>query len=125
MNINFANIASPVKFIDTMQYFLVSLEKLASTLDDVEKAQVEKLTLQFLNQHSYFLRIWTMLNDQQKRKVLYTLVSRKGVITYEKINSIDSLNNKPENRIFFSKDGFYGTLKGRIVGNNEYNNSNY
>ena len=37
-NINFANIASQVKFIDTMKYFLTSLGKLASTLDDVEKA---------------------------------------------------------------------------------------
>ena len=49
MNINFANITLQVKFIATMKHFLTSLGKLASTLDDVEKAQVEKLTLQFLN----------------------------------------------------------------------------
>ena len=37
-NINFANISSQVKFIDTMKYFLTSLGQLASTLDEVEKA---------------------------------------------------------------------------------------
>ena len=37
-----------------MKYFLTSLGKLASTLDEVEKTRIEKLTFQFLNQHSYF-----------------------------------------------------------------------
>ena len=48
-SVNFANIRSQVKFIDTMKYFLVRLGKLASTLDDVEKNRVEKQTLYFLN----------------------------------------------------------------------------
>ena len=95
--------------------------QLASSLDEVEKA--EKLTLQFLNQQSYFLRTWKMLNELQKRKVLDIIVSRKGVIPYEKINSIDSLNSKPENGIFFSKDEFYSTLKGKAVSDDEYKNS--
>ena len=53
-NINFASLGSQVKFIDTMKYFLTSLGQLASTLGKVEKARVEKLTLQSLNQHGYF-----------------------------------------------------------------------
>ena len=84
-----------------MKYCLTSLGQLASTLGKFEKAQVEKLTLQFLNQHSYFSRTWRMLNQPQKRKILDIIVSRKDVILYEKINSIDSLNIKPENGIFF------------------------
>ena len=36
-----------------------------------------------------------------KRAVLDIIVSGKGVITYEKINSINILNLKPENGIFF------------------------
>ena len=52
-----------------------------------------------------------MLNNQQKTKVLDIIVSGKGVFPYEKINSIDNLNTKPENGIFFSKDEFYSTLK--------------
>ena len=40
-----------------------------------------------------------MLDSLQKRAVLDIIVSRKGVIPYQKINSIDSLNLKPENGI--------------------------
>ena len=57
-----------------------------------------------------------MLNDQQNRKVLDMIVRGKGVIPYEKISSIDSLNIKPENGILFSKDEFYSMLKGTAVG---------
>ena len=65
-----------------------------------------------------------MLNDQQKRKVLDIIVSGKGIIPYEKNNFIDSLNIKPKNGIFFSKDEFYSSmLKGTAVGDDEYNNS--
>ena len=53
-NINFASIGSQVKFIDTMKHFLTSLGQLTSALDEVEKERVEKLTVQFRNQHSYF-----------------------------------------------------------------------
>ena len=105
--VNFGNIGAQVQFMDTIKYFLrlnFFLGKIASTLDDVEKVQVEKLTLQFLNQQSYFSRTWKMLNDQQKRKVLDIIVSGKGVVPYEKINSIDSINIKPENGRFLSKD---------------------
>ena len=61
--------------------------------------------------------------DEQKRKVLNISVGGKSVILYEKINSIDSLNIKPENGIFFSTDEFYSTLKGTVLGDDEYNNS--
>ena len=44
-------------------------------------------------------------------------------IPYEKINSIDSLSLKPENRFFFSKNEFYSTLKGKAVSDEEYENS--
>ena len=64
-----------------------------------------------------------MLNDQQKRKILDIIVSGKGVIPFEKNNSIDSVNIKPENGIFCSKDEFYSTLKGTAVGDDGYNNS--
>ena len=76
-----------------------------------------------MNQRSCFSRTWKILNDQQKRKGLDIIASGKDVIPYEKINSIDSLNNNPENGIFFSKDEFYSTLKGTAVGDDEYNNS--
>ena len=64
-----------------------------------------------------------MLNDQQMRKVLDIIISGEGVVPYEKISYIDSLNIKAENGILFSKDEFYSTLKGNAVGDDEYNNS--
>ena len=121
-NINFASISTQVIFINTMKYFLTSLGKIARTLDEVDKAQVEKLILQFLNRHSYFLQTWRMLNELQKRQVLNIIVSAKGVIPYEEINSIDCLSFKPENGIF-SKYEFYSTLKEKTVCDDEYDNS--
>ena len=104
ININFASLSSQVKSINTMKYYLSSLGSLASTLDDIKKMYVEKLTLQFLNQHDYFFQIWPLLDFDQKSKVLDTIVSGKGVIPYEKIVLIDTLKSKPENDIFFYKE---------------------
>ena len=59
----------------------------------------------------------------QKKKVLDIIISGKGVIPYEKINSVDSLNIKPKNGILFLRDEFYSTLKEKVVGDEEYNNS--
>ena len=111
-NINFASLGSQAKLIDTMKYYLSSLGSLARTLVNLEKMRVEKLTLQFLNQHDYFSQIWLLSDFSQKRKVLDIIASGKGVISYEETVSIDSLNSKPENNIFFFiKDEFYSTLK--------------
>ena len=56
-NISFASLGSQVKFVDIMKYYLSSSGSFASTLDDVKKMRIKKLTLQFLNQHDYFLHI--------------------------------------------------------------------
>ena len=66
-NINFASISTQVKFIDTMKYFLTSLGQLASTLDDVEKKRVEKLTIQFLKQHSYFSQVLEKVKTNEEK----------------------------------------------------------
>ena len=100
-NINFASLGSQAKFIDTMKYHFSSLGSLASTLDNLEKMRVEKLTLQFLNQYDYFSKTWLLLDFNQKRNVLGIIVSEKGVISYVKIVSICSLNIKLENGICF------------------------
>ena len=67
MNINFGGIGKQVKFIDTMKYFLTSLGQLTSTMDEVEKTKVEKLTLQFLNQHAYLSQTWKFLGELEKK----------------------------------------------------------
>ena len=63
-NINFANIGSQVKFIDTMKYFQVSLAKIASTTTEEEKKKGKKLTLQFLVRHNYFGLVWKVLSEE-------------------------------------------------------------
>ena len=94
--INFASLDSQDIFIDTMKHYLSNLGSLASTLHDVEKMHVEKLILQFLNQHDYFLQTWPLLDVSQKRKGLDIIVGKKGVFPYKKI-----LNSEPENGIFY------------------------
>ena len=44
-SINFASLGSQVKFADTMKYHPSSLGSLTSTLDNVKKMHIEKLTL--------------------------------------------------------------------------------
>ena len=95
-----------------MKYFLSSLGKLAETLDPIEKERVEKLTMQFLTTHDYFSNVWGELSINQKSRVLEIIVSGKGIIPYQKIYSVDSLQITPEDGIFFSKDEFFSTLKG-------------
>ena len=89
-----------------MKYYLSTLGSLATTLDDIEKMRMEKLTLHFLNQHHYFSQIWPLLHFDQKRKVLDIIVSGKGLIPYDKIVSIDNLNSKPENAFFLQRMKF-------------------
>ena len=76
-NINFASIGTQLKSIDTMKYFLTSLWQLASTLYEVEKAWAEKLTIQFLNRHSYFLQTWSMLYEMQHKRFSILFVAEK------------------------------------------------
>ena len=52
-DINFANLGTQVKLVNTMKYYLASLGQLSSTLDKAEK-NVEKATLEYLNQHNVF-----------------------------------------------------------------------
>ena len=109
-----------MKLIDTMKYFLTSLGKLWILL---KKKRVEKLTVQFLKTHDYFSKVWSSLTQRQREVVLEIIVNGKGVILYEKINSIYSLGITPEDGIFFSKDEFFSTLKGQAVDSEAYENS--
>ena len=67
-----------------MKYYQTSLGKFASIIDEIEKKNVEKLVIQFLNQHGYFSRIWKMLNPTTQKKVKDIIVCGKGVIPCEK-----------------------------------------
>ena len=100
-NINYANIRSQVKIIDTMKYFQVSLARIASAMTEEERNSVKKLTLQFLVRHDYFGLVWKILSKEKRNKVIEIIVDSKGFIPYEKIITIDSLDLKPENEFCF------------------------
>ena len=121
-NVSFASI-DQLKLIDTMKYFQTSLGKLAETLSADEKRAIQKSTVQFLTTHSYFSKVWKELSSDQKNKVLEIVIGDKGIIPCEKIESIDSLQITPEDGIFFSKDEFFSTLKGKMVDEESYEKS--
>ena len=106
-----------------MKYYQSSLGKLSETLTEKEQDNITKLTVQFLVNHDYFLIVWDQMSFDQKNKVIEIIVSGKGVIPYEKTERIDSLSIKPEDGIFFSKDEFFSTLKGKNVDDESYENA--
>ena len=121
-DINFASIDN-FKFIDTIKYYQTSLAQLSETTDEKEKENIEKLVIQFLTTHDHFSKVWPTLTSEQKKKILEIIVSGKGVIPYEKIETINSLLIKPEDGIFFSKDEFYSTLRDENVDDVAYENA--
>ena len=79
--------------------------------------------MQFLTTHGHFSKVWKELLPDQKNKVIEIIIGGKGIIPYQKNESIDSLEITPEDRIFFSKDEFFSTLKGNMVDDETYENS--
>ena len=59
----------------------------------------------------------------QKNKVIEIIIGGKGIILYEKIESIDSLDVTPEDGIFFPKGEFFSTLTGKMLDDESYENS--
>ena len=122
-DINFASIGN-FRFIDTMKYYQTSLAQLSETLTDDEKENIKKLTLRFLTTHDYFSGVWRDWIYEQKNKVIEIIVSGKGVIPYEKIETIESLSFvKPEDGIFFSKDEFFSSIKNKEIDEESYENA--
>ena len=74
-----------------------------------QRKRMLKKQLQFLSYHPYFSNVWASLNIEKKKKILDVIASGKGVMPYEKINSMHSLKLRPEDGIFFTRDEFYST----------------
>ena len=122
VDINYAQIDN-FKFIDSIKYYQTSLAKLSETMSNDEKSRVAKLVEQFIATHSYFSGVWKDINFSQRNRIIDIVVSGKGIIPYEKIETIESLSVKPENGVFFSKDEFYSTLKGESVDEMSFQNA--
>ena len=120
MNIN----GEEVKFIDTLKYYQTSLAGLTRTATTEDKNAVKKLTVEFLEKHDYFSRVWKFLGPSQKEKVLDIVSGGKGIIPYEMIIDMDSLDIKPEGE-FYDKAQFFSELKSKGVDDEDYNHSQY
>ena len=122
VDINYAQIDN-FKFIDSIKYYQTSLGKLSETMSSEEKGRVAKLIAQFMATHSYFSTVWKDLHFVQKQKIIDIVVSGKGIIPYEKIETIESLSRKPEDGVFFSRDEFYSSLKDESIDEISYQNA--
>ena len=94
-SINYMNINGvEVKFIDTLKYYQTSLAGLTKTTTPEEKNAVKKLTKEFLTQHEHFSQVRKFLGPSQKEKFLDIISGGKGIIPYEMIVDMDSLDIK-------------------------------
>ena len=113
-NINFAMIQNQVRFIDTIKYFQQSLENLAASMTDIEKNNVRETSKRFLAFDLIFL------DQEQQDWILDYLTSGKGIIPYQMITTVDSLETEPKNGACFDKKDFYSTLKEKDISEEEY-----
>ena len=123
-NVNFVNINSQVKIIDTLKYFQTTLANLAATANDNEKDNIKKLTQQFLQIHTFFKLVWVTLEKQKRDKILDLVAEGKDVMPHEKVIDINSLSKSPDQK-FFTHTEFYSSLKQSNVSLAEYENAKY
>ena len=117
--VNFENIGSQVKIIDTIKYYQSSLAAIVATATDEEKNRIRKLTAHFISRHSHFGQVWKNLNIVYKEKIVDIIADGKGIFPYEKVVDMNSLDITPE-RDFFQPTEFYSSLKQKAVEKSDY-----
>ena len=78
----------------------------------------------FLKNHDYFINTWKFLGPKQQDKVLEIITNGKGIIPYEMIIDMHSLDQKPDGE-FYDKTQFFSELKGRAVSDKDFKQSKY
>ena len=106
VNINFANIANQVKFIDTFKYYQQSLSVLASTMTNEERSNIKKEYKKIIKNDPKLNFKFQKSSDVNQEWILNYLSSGKGVIPYEMIRRYYSLDIAPENGVFFFASSF-------------------
>ena len=114
INVNFANISTQIKIIDTLKYYQTSLANISSTANKIEKENIAALVEFFIKRHYYFSNIPAVLEQKDKEKILGIISKGKGAIPYEKIIDINSLEIIPE-KDFFEYTEFLSTLNGHNI----------
>ena len=84
-----------------MKYSQTSLAQLTSVLTEDERKAIKKITTQFIVRHASFGLVRKTLCNEKKEKTLYIIIDVRGIIPYEEIVSVDSLDSTPEANFFF------------------------
>ena len=123
-NLNFANLKSELKFIDSLKYYLRSLGELTSSMDKEEIDNSKKNMTIFLKNHHYFSTVWSFLPPAKQTEILKITCEGKGVIPYELVRNLDSFFQTPE-KDFWDKTDFYSELKQKHITDEEFENSKF
>ena len=99
-DINFASIGNQVQFIDTIKYFQQSLGGSAGSLTSSEKVAIRRQCHVFLISRPKSQRTFVSLSEKDQKRVLDYLSTGKGVIPYQLITDLDSLNILPRQEFF-------------------------
>ena len=94
-NINFANIADHVKFINTVKYYQQILSTLAATMTKTEKKNIKIQFKIFMFSDKKLSQKFLSCTHEEPEGVLDYLSLRKGTIPYEMITRYSSLDIVP------------------------------
>ena len=84
-DVQYANIADQVKFIDTVKYYQQSLSNLAENLDKKERQNIRNSSLHIIQNHPFYSLKFSKLGKDDQNWVLDYLCGGKGVPCFTKI----------------------------------------
>lgn len=121
-DISFANIGSPILFLDTIKKFQQSLGAPAKSLTVEKKSAISRECEKFIKNDTKLAK-----NNYRapKNKNWYLLICQQEMaltVPHKMITSYDSLGIAPEKGQFFFTHQFYSSLKDNIVTDEEYEN---
>ena len=124
VDVNFANISTQIKIIDTLKYYQTSLANISNTANKTEKKSIAESVEFFIKGHYYFSNICTTLNQKDKERILDIISKGKGALPYEKIVDLNSLEVIPEKE-FFEYTEFFSKLNGHNIPTEIYEDMKY
>ena len=124
VDVNFANISTQIKIIDTLKYYQTSLANISNTANETEKKSIAESVEFFIKGHYYFSNICTTLNQKDKERILDIISKGNGALPYEKIVDLNSLEVIPEKE-FFEYTEFFSKLNGHNIPTEIYEDMKY
>ena len=118
-DIQYANISDQVKLIDVVKYYQQSLANVAENCDKIERENIKKSSLHFLENHPKYCTKFKKLTENEKKFIEEYLSVGKGVIPYEKVKNWSDLDSHP-NGEFFAKTEFFSSLNNSAISDFEY-----